>query len=137
MHESLYSTQSQLPQRAPWQELQRQLLEQDEASGVTRHPKARAEKPDALEPSPEERLSTVQRLVASWYVQSDGKFIDTRNKETRLGMDEIHKVIPIRLAATFPGDPLVEKNLDKFTEAAVYGNSPDPRFSFGVYSGKA
>ena len=137
MHESLYSTQSQLPQRAPWQELQRQLLEQDEASGVTRHPKARAEKPDALEPSPEERLSTVQRLVASWYVQSDGKFIDTRNKETRLGMDEIHKVIPIRLAATFPGDPLVEQNLDKFTEAAVYGNSPDPRFSFGVYSGKA
>ena len=41
------------------------------------------------------------------------------------------------LAAAFPGDPLIEENLDKFTEAAVYGKSPDPRFSFWVYSGKA
>lgn len=137
MHEGHNNSQIHLSQLTTWQRLQRELLEQDTASGVARHPKAGAEEPETLESRAKEWLSAVQRLVASWYVQSDGKFIDTRRKETRLGIQEIYKVIPIRLAAVFPGDPLVEKNLDKFTDAAVFGKSPDPRFSFGVYSGKA
>ena len=137
MHENHSITQKHISQVTSWQKLHRHLLEQDTASGVVRHPKAEEQKLKTSEQSPKERLSAIQRLVASWYVQSDGKFIDTQNKEIRLGLQEIYKIVPIRLAAAFPGNPLVEKNFAKFTEAAVFGNSPDPRFSFGVYSGKA
>ena len=84
-----------------------------------------------------QKLKFAQRVVASWYVQMDGKYVDTANKNTKLGMQEILKLIPIRLAETFPNDALIEENINKFAEAAMFGTSSDPRLAFGVYSGKA
>ena len=67
----------------------------------------------------------------------DGKYVDTANKNTKFSVQEILKLIPIRLAEIFPNDALIEENINKFAEAAMFGTSSDPRLAFGVYSGKA
>lgn len=125
------------PDPNKWQSYELSLLEDDVASGVCWHPATEQTDPVAKQPDAKTRLHAVQREVASWFVQADGKFLRTANKDTRLGQREIEKLIPQLLALHFPGDELVARNLEKLTFSAIFGASPDPRMSFGVYSGKA
>jgi hypothetical protein len=131
------TVKDELPYLSKWQRAELSALEQEMASGVTWHPGVAHPEPCKQKPTAANLLNQVQRAVASWYVQMDNKFIDTRNKESRLGMPEINKMIPIRLAEAYPGNETVAKNASKLSAAAIFATGPDPRMSFGIYSGKA
>jgi hypothetical protein len=125
------------PDPNKWQSYELELAELDGASGVCWHPASVSKTISPLKPSAEQHLSIVRQEVASWFVQLDGKFIPTTNKDSRLGKGEIEKILPQMLAERFPGDELVAINAGKLTFAVIYGTAADPRSSFGVYSGKA
>lgn len=125
------------PEPNSWQRQIQALEELDCASGVCWHSSTSNKQVIRKTYSQAQKLKFAQRVVASWYVQMDGKYVDTANKNTKFGMQEILKLIPIRLAETFPNDALIEENINKFAEAAMFGASSDPRLAFGVYSGKA
>lgn len=125
------------PDPNKWQAYELALAELDAASGVCWHPATRQKMPTARKPITEQRLIAIRQEVSSWFVQLDGKFISVANKDTRFGLGEIEKLLPQMLADRFPDDEMVERNASKLTYAAIYGSGPDPRASFGVYSGKA
>ena len=71
------------------------------------------------------------------HICPNGKQIHlTRNKDTRLGKAEMEKLLPQMLADQFPDNEVVSQNSGKITAAVTYGTGPDPRLTFGVYSGK-
>ena len=125
------------PDPGIWQSAELSLQELDCASGVCWHPATENKTPSPRKPTTEQRLNAIRQEVASWFVQLDGKFISTMNKDSRLGVGEIEKILPQMLAERFPDNELVERNASKLVFAAIYGTSADPRASFGVYSGKA
>ena len=125
------------PDPGIWQSFELSLQELDCASGVCWHPAAENKTPSPRKPTTEQRLHAIRQEVASWFVQLDGKFVSTTNKDSRLGMGEIEKILPQMLAERFPDNELVERNASKLVFAAIYGTGADPRSSFGVYSGKA
>jgi len=125
------------PDPGIWQSVELSLQELDCASGVCWHPATENKTPSPRKPTTEQRLNAIRQEVASWFVQLDGKFISTTNKDSRLGIGEIEKILPQMLAERFPDNELVERNASKLVFAAIYGTSADPRASFGVYSGKA
>jgi hypothetical protein len=125
------------PDPNKWQAYELALTEIEIASGVCWHPATRQNLPTPRKPNAEQRLLAIRREVASWFVQLDGKFISVANKDSRLGVGEIEKLLPQMLAERFPENDLVERNSGKLVYAAIYGTAPDPRSSFGVYSGKA
>ena len=125
------------PDPGIWQSVELSLQELDCASGVCWHPATENKTPSPRKPTTEQRLNAIRQEVASWFVQLDGKFISTMNKDSRLGVGEIEKILPQMLAERFPDNELVERNASKLVFAAIYGTAADPRASFGVYSGKA
>jgi hypothetical protein len=125
------------PDPNKWQSFELTLQELDCASGVCWHPAAANKIASPRKPTVEQRLQAIRQDVASWFVQLDGKFIPATNKDSRLGTGEIEKILPQMLAERFPDNDLVERNAGKLAYAAIYGTAPDPRASFGVYSGKA
>lgn len=125
------------PDPGIWQSVELSLQELDCASGVCWHPATENKTPSPRKPTTEQRLNAIRQEVASWFVQLDGKFISTMNKDSRLAVGEIEKILPQMLAERFPDNELVERNASKLVFAAIYGTSADPRASFGVYSGKA
>ena len=125
------------PDPNKWQTYELGLQELDCASGVCWHPATANKLAAPIKPSAERRLNVVRREVASWFVQLDGKFIPTTNKDSRLGIGEIEKILPQMLAERFPDNALVERNAGKLSFAAIFGTAADPRSAFGVYSGKA
>ena len=125
------------PDPSEWQAHELALAEMDVASGVCWHPATRQRLPTPLHPSAEQRMQAVRRELAGWFVQTEGRFIPTKNKDSRLGIGEIEKLIPQMLAVAYPDDALVAKNAGKLTFSAIYGTEADPRLSLGVYSGKA
>ena len=120
-----------------WQQDVQVMEELDCASGVCWHPATVNKFATPPKPSADQQLNAVRRKVSSWFVQLDGKFIPTTNKDSRLGTGEIEKILPQMLAGLFPENELVERNSGKLAFAAIHGTAPDPRSSFGVYSGKA
>ena len=148
MHEEIYMqnikreysytiNENNYPEPNSWQRQIQALEELDCASGVCWHSSTLNKQAIHKTYSQTQKLKLAQRVVASWYVQMDGKYVDTANKNTKFSMQEILKLIPIRLAETFPNDVIIEENINKFAEAAMFGTSSDPRLAFGVYSGKA
>ena len=125
------------PDPNKWQSYVLSLEEMDCASGVCWHAGAKQKQPAPNKPTQEQKLSVVLRDVASWFVQMENKFISTRNKDTRLGKAEMEKLLPQMLADQFPDNEVVAQNSGKITTAVMYGTGPDPRLTFGVYSGKA
>jgi hypothetical protein len=125
------------PDPNKWQAHELALTEMDIASGVCWHPATNQKLPTPRKPNTEQRMQAVRREIAGWFVQSEGRFVPTKNKDSRLGNREIEKLIPQMLAAAYPDDELVERNTGKLTFSALYGTEADPRLSFGVYSGKA
>lgn len=125
------------PAMSSWQELVAQHDELDALSGACWHRGARQKHPVPIKPSLNDHMKLLQRTLASWFVQSDSKYIPTWNKEMRLGKAEVQKLVPQMLAERFPDDDLALKHVNKLIEAALFGASPDPRLAFGVYSGKA
>lgn len=125
------------PDPNKWQSFELGLEELDCAAGVCWHPATANKTASPRKPTTAQRLHAVRQEVASWFVQLDGKFISTTNKDSRLGTGEIEKILPQMLAERFPDNELVERNAGKLVFAAIYGTAADPRSSFGVYSGKA
>ncbi|MEN8658321.1 MAG: hypothetical protein ABF313_09810, partial [Marivita sp.] len=58
----------------------------------------------------------VLRDVASWFVQMENKFIPTGNKDSRLGIAEMEKLLPQMLADRFPNNERVAQNSGKMKE---------------------
>lgn len=125
------------PNPNKWQSFELSLEELDCATGVCWHPATAKKTASPRKPTAEQSLHAIRQEVASWFVQLDGKFIPTTNKDARLGRGEIEKILPQMLAERFPDDDLVANNAEKLAFAAIYGTAADPRSSFGVYSGKA
>lgn len=129
--------EADLPAPNRWQTYELDVEELDCASGVCWHPATANNLTAPIKPSAERRLNVIRREVASWFVQLDGKFIPTNNKDGRLGIGEIEKILPQMLAERFPDNALIERNAGKLSFAAIFGTTADPRSAFGVYSGKA
>ena len=125
------------PDPNKWQSYVFSLEEQDCMSGVCWHAGAKQRKPVSIKPNQDEYLDVVLRDVASWFVQMENKFIPSGNKDSRLGKAEMEKLLPQMLADSFPDNERVAQNAGKITSAAMFGTGPDPRLTFGVYSGKA
>ena len=125
------------PDPDKWQSYVLSLEEMDCASGVCWHAGAKQKQPTPDMPTQEQKLSVMLRDVASWFVQMENKFISTLNKDTRLGIAEMEKLLPQMLADRFPSNERVAQNSGKITGAVMFGTGPDPRLTFGVYSGKA
>lgn len=123
------------PDPNKWQAIDQLLNELDVAAGVCWHPAIAETEVSQRKPSTEAQMKIVRREIAARFVQMDGKFIPTQNKDGRLGKLEIEKILPQMLAERFPFDEVVKENAEQLTFAAIYGNSADPRLSFGVYSG--
>ena len=111
------------PEPNSWQRQIQALEELDCASGVCWHSSKLNKQAIHKSYSQTQKLKLAQRVVASWYVQMDGKYVDTANKNTKFSVQEILKLIPIRLAETFPNDALIEENINKFAEAAMFGTT--------------
>ena len=125
------------PDPNEWQAKDLALFELDVAAGVCWHSGTQTTQPAPINLNKEQYLNFVLREVSSWFVQMDKKFIPSSNKDCRLGQQEIEKLLPQMLAEHFPDNERIAKNADKLTFAAMYGAGPDPRMTFGVYSGKA
>ena len=121
-----------------WQE---SILEQREAdlqSGVAWHPAVlAADEIVAKGPNAATLRAKVQRDVASWFVQTNGKFIKLGGGPMQYGYLEIEKLLPQMIAAHYENHPKIMKNAGKISGAALQGTSPDPRMTFGIYSGKS
>jgi len=126
-----------LPDPTPSQTRSLVLLEQEIASGVVWHPATKPDQPSSEKGSTKDKYAQLMQTVASWYLQMDGKFVDTLDKVSRHSMAEIDKLVPIRVAEAFPDDRLARDNAHKLAASAIFGTSADPRMAFGVYSGKA
>jgi hypothetical protein len=125
------------PDPNKWQSYVLSLEEMDCASHVCWHAGAKQKRPIPNKPNQEQYLGVVLRDVASWFVQMENKFIPTGNKDSRLGIAEMEKLLPQMLADRFPSNERVAQNSGKITGAVMFGTGPDPRLTFGVYSGKA
>jgi len=125
------------PDPNKWQSYVFSLEEQDCMSGVCWHAGAKQGKPVSIKPNQDEYLGVVLRDVSSWFVQMENKFIPSGNKDSRLGKAEMEKLLPQMLADNFPDNEHVAQNAGKITSAVMFGTGPDPRLTFGVYSGKA
>lgn len=121
-----------------WQE---SILEQREAdlqSGVAWHPAVHAaDEIVAKTPKAATLRAKVQRDVASWFVQTNGKFIKLGSGSMQYSPFEMEKLLPQLIAAHYENHPRIMRDAGKITHAALQGKSPDPRMTFGVYSGKS
>jgi hypothetical protein len=121
-----------------WQE---SILEQREAdlqSGVAWHPAVlAADEIVAKGPKAATLRAKVQRDVASWFVQTNGKFIKLGGGPMQYSVLEMAKLLPQMISAHYENHPKIMKDANKISYAALQGTSSDPRLTFGIYSGKS
>ena len=112
------------PDPNKWQSYVLSLEEMDCASDVCWHAGANQKRPIPNKPNQEQYLGVVLRDVASWFVQMENKFIPTGNKDSRLGIAEMEKLLPQMLADRFPSNERVAQNSGKITGAVMFGTAP-------------
>ena len=121
-----------------WQETVFAQWEEDLESGVAWHPAVRdADGPVAKKPTATTLRAKIQRDVASWFVQSNNQFIKVDNGAMRYGYAEMEKLLPQMIAERYDNNRIIMKEASKIAFGAIQGKSPDPRMSFGIYSGKS
>lgn len=121
-----------------WQESILEQQDEELKSGVAFHPVVRDD--DAVvarKPTAPALRAKVQRDVASWFVQSNGKFIKLGGGAMQYGYTEIDKLVPQMMAERYDNDPRIMKQAGSITYALLQNTSPDPRLTFGIYSGKS
>jgi len=123
------------PPLSDWQERALARMELEEWSGVAWH--ARAEDPPtATKPDTASHLREIRMEVASWYLQAEGKYLDVAQPQTRLGEADVLKILMQRIPGYFPYEDLPSEAIGDIANGVIYGTDPDPRMSFGVWSGK-
>jgi len=121
-----------------WQETVFAQWEEDLESGVAWHPAVRdADGPVAKKQTAATLRAKIQRDVASWFVQSNNQFIKVDNGAMRYGYAEMEKLLPQMIADRYDNNRIIMKEASKIAFGAIQGKSPDPRMSFGIYSGKS
>jgi hypothetical protein len=77
--------------------------------------------------------------AASWFLTADNKYIKVNDPETRLGLNDITKLLPQMMMAHYadtPFEEIVKKKAGGIVDALTFGTPADPRLTFGVWSGK-
>lgn len=121
-----------------WQESVLAQREEDIKSGVAWHPAVRdADVPVAKNHTAATLQAKIQRDVASWFVQLNNQFIKVDNGAVRYGFADMEKLLPPMIADRYDNHDEIMKIANKIASGALYGKSPDPRMSFGVFSGKS
>jgi hypothetical protein len=121
-----------------WQESILEQREHDLQSGVAWHPAVHAaDEIVAQGPDAATLRAKVQRDVASWFVQTNGKFIKLGSGPMQYSYMEMEKLLPQMIAAHYENHPKIMKKAGSIANAALQGTSPDPRMTFGIYSGKS
>ena len=121
-----------------WQESILKQREADLKSGVAWHPAVlEADEVVAKKPTAATLRAKVQREVASWFLQTNGKFIKLGGGAMQFSYLEMGKLIPQMISAHFENHPKIMKEAGSISHAVVHGSSPDPRMTFGIYSGKS
>ena len=107
-----------------WQE---SILEQREAdlrSGVAWHPAViDADEIVAKGPKAATLRAKVQRDVASWFVQTNGKFIKLGGGPMQYSVLEMAKLLPQMISAHYENHPKIMKDANKISYAALQGTS--------------
>ncbi|MFZ7093990.1 primase-helicase family protein [Primorskyibacter sp. 2E233] len=126
------------PDMTAWQEIKLERLQKDLHSGVAWLPQVRVEA--VPEQSTEKgRVEEVRMEVASWILSCDNKFLRVDDPETRLGINDVAKVVkPMMLEyyADTPFQELVMAKAGSIVQACIESEPMDPRLAFGVWSGK-
>jgi len=121
-----------------WQKIVLKRLKEDLRTGVAWHPVVRdTDKATPKKPTAEDRFNEVLMEVSSWFVQTNGTFIKTSDNSMRYGFMELERLVPQMIAERYDNNKSVMGKVGKLTKIAMTGTSPDPRRSFGIYSGKA
>ena len=121
-----------------WQQSILEQREDDLKSGVAWHPAVlAAENVVTQVQTPDTLRAEVQREVASWFVQANGKFIKLGSGPMQYSAWDMEKLLPQMIAARYRNHPEIMKLVNSVSFAALQGKSPDPRMTFGIYSGKS
>lgn len=121
-----------------WQNSILKQREEDLKSGVAWHPAVRdADSQVAKKPNAAALRAKLQKDVASWFVQTNGKFIKVDNGAMQYGFLEMERLLPQMMAERYDNHPKIMAQATGIAFAVLQGNSPDPRMSFGIYSGKS
>jgi hypothetical protein len=126
------------PSLTKWQEIEFSRQETDLLSGVGWEVSVLAA-PVPMEPTVNDKEREVMMEVASWFLTAEQKFIKVNAPESRLGKNDVSKVVKPMMVAHYAGTefaPIVQKNAGDIVSACLYGEPTDPRLAFGVWSGK-
>lgn len=129
-----------LPELTPWQETVAHRAMMDVYSGVFWGPKYIQDQPSAKEPTKDAFLQEVRLFAASCFLQHNSRFIDVERPDIELSINEVFRALSQRIFARFPDHAgkgwLSEKAIKEIMEGVVDGLNADPRYAFGLFSGK-
>lgn len=129
-----------LPELTSWQEEVLERVQMDLWSGVLWGPDYIKEAVATKEPTKEAVIREARLFAASCFLQHQGRFIDVKRKDIELGIHEVFRALTQMIFARFPQYAgkawLPEKAIKEILEGVVDGLNADPRYAFGLFSGK-
>ena len=129
-----------LPDLTPWQEEVERRVAMDVHSGVLWGPRYIKDRTVGREPNKDTFLQEVRLFAASCFLQHNGRFIDVERPDIELTINEVFRALSQKIFARFPDHAgkgwLPEKAIKEIMEGVVDGLNADPRYAFGLFSGK-
>ena len=129
-----------IPDPTPWQETVLERLTEDGHSGIFWSDAVLAKDIPHRTKTKDEFLREVRLFAARCFLQKNGKFIDVDRPEIELSIHEVFRQLSQKIYRKFPNDAgtsvLPEKAIREIMEGVVDGLNADPRYAFGLFSGK-
>ena len=128
------------PDPTPWQETVFERLAEDDLSGILWGDAVLAKDMPERTKTKDELLREVRLFAAGCFLQKNGKFIDVARPEIELSIHEVFRRLSQQIYRKFPQEVgtslLSEKAIREIMEGVVDGLNADPRYAFGLFSGR-